>query len=115
MKREAIWLIAALATALGILLDMHRLQVNRVGNFGRRGWVLLGALIGPLATVPYLRARTVTRRTLIAAVWLVVGDETQPTETRRARLVALRDCRLIGKSVFRACLSTLEGPKAPTR
>ncbi|CAM2148268.1 Cardiolipin synthase N-terminal domain-containing protein [Pararobbsia alpina] len=115
MVKEKLWLIAALLTVLGILADMHELRVNRVSDFGRWAWVLSGVLLGPLALALYVPARRVTRRSLVASVWLAVGDASQPVEVRRARLLALKAQGLIGRAVFRACSRDLEQDAAASR
>jgi len=105
---QLIWLAGAAVTTLGIGLDMHRLRVNRVGLLSFAGWAVAGVCIGPIAGAVYVFRRRATRRTLIDAVWQLVGDTSQPVHVRRRRLVALQQSDLVSPVIFRACSSVLD-------
>lgn len=107
MVKEAIWLATASGVALGIALDMRRLRVNRVG-VRLTAWVVACACTGPAAGLAYLVLRPAVRRTLVDAVWQIVGDASTPPDIRRARLLELRRSGLVGEPVFRFCLHVLE-------
>ncbi|WP_174825297.1 hypothetical protein [Paraburkholderia madseniana] len=104
---QLVWLSGAVATALGIALDMHRLRANRV-CLRPAGWIIAAACIGPLAGVAYLIQRRAARDALIDAVWQLVGDSSHPANMRRERLIALERSGLLGAPIFRACLTTLD-------
>lgn len=103
---KVMWLLTAVGVALGIVCDMRRLKVNRVGT-SRLVWVIASACTGPFAGATYLVLRRAIWRTLIEAVWRAVGDASQPRHVRRVRLLELRRCGLVGEPVYRACLRTL--------
>ncbi|MEJ0003537.1 MAG: hypothetical protein WDN30_08205 [Pararobbsia sp.] len=104
---KVLWPIATAGIALGVVLDMRRLRINRAG-LSRTGWVLACACAGPLAGAAYCVIRKRTRRRLIDSVWQLVGDATQSTHVRRERLVALQRSGLVSDAVFKACLVTLD-------
>ncbi len=102
----SLWFAASAATALGIALDMERLRVNRIGT-SRTGWLLACACAGPFAAGVYMYRRRAAWRSLIAAVWQAVGDESHPMHERRQRLLALRHTGVISSRVFLACWERL--------
>lgn len=105
------WLSSAAVTALGIVLDMHRLRANRVG-LPTAGWVFASACVGPVAGAAYLLQRRAVRQALIDAAWELVGDANQPAHMRRERLIALERSGVLGKPIFRACLAVLDAEAA---
>jgi hypothetical protein len=102
-----IWLLAAAPAALGIALDMHWLQVNRVG-LSSRGWVAACVCGSAFTVVPYLILRRRVWRKLIEVAWRFVGDGSCALDVRRERLHALWRCGLIGEPAFRACVRMLD-------
>jgi hypothetical protein len=104
---KGVWSLMAAATAVGVVLDMNRLLVNRIG-LPRAGWVLASACAGPLAGTIYCVLRRRVKRSLVKAVWQLVGDVSQPRDVRRERLFALRRSGLVGTSIFRTCIETLD-------
>jgi hypothetical protein len=104
--REGVWLLMAAMTAVGVVVDMQWLMVNRIG-LPRAGWVVVSIFAGPLAGVIYCLLRRRAKRSLVNAVWQLVGDASQPLDIRRDRLLALRHSGLVGGPVFRTCLDTL--------
>ncbi|MFV8603315.1 hypothetical protein ACNRDG_03210 [Ralstonia pseudosolanacearum] len=104
---QLVWLSGVAATALGIVLDMRRLRVNRVG-LPASAWVFASACIGPVAGVAYLLQRQAARRALIGAAWELVGDANQSAHVRRERLITLERSGVLGAPIFRACLAVLD-------
>ena len=90
----------------GFVIDMQRLMANRIG-LPRAGWVLASLCAGPLAGIIYCVFRQRAKRSLVNAVWRLVGDASQPLDIRRNRLLALRHSGLVGVSVFKTCLTIL--------
>jgi hypothetical protein len=103
---KIVWLLGAAVVALGILLDLRRLIAGRI-RASWVAWVVVGAFSGPIACAIYLFIRRRVRRKLVHAVWQIVGDELHPTRVRRQRLITLRDCGLVGPTIFRVCLKAL--------
>ncbi|VVE48663.1 hypothetical protein PCO31111_04585 [Pandoraea communis] len=101
------WLVVAGLVAVAITLDMRRLRVNRAG-LSVAGWAMTCAAAGALAAVPYLIQRRRVRRQLLAATWVLIGDESQSAALRRERLDTLWRNGLLGESIFRACAERLE-------
>ncbi|MDM8359795.1 hypothetical protein P8H29_27055, partial [Pandoraea communis] len=66
-----------------------------------------------LAAVPYLIQRRRVRRQLLAATWVLIGDESQSAALRRERLDTLWRNGLLGESIFRACAERLESETCP--
>ncbi|WP_459204766.1 hypothetical protein ACQVRY_10145 [Ralstonia pseudosolanacearum] len=108
---QLVWLSCAAATALGIVLDMRRLRVNRVG-LPASAWVFASACIGPVAGAAYLLQRRAARQALIDAAWALVGDAHQPAHVRRERLFALERSGVLGAPIFQACLAVLDAEVA---
>lgn len=104
---QIVWISSAAVTALGIVLDMHRLRANRVG-LPTAAWVFVSACVGPVAGAAYLLQRRAARQALIDAAWELVGDTNQPAHMRRERLIALERSGVLGRPIFRACLAALE-------
>lgn len=109
-----VWLLAAAATAIGIAFDMRRLRVNYIW-LSLTGWAALCACAGAVTAVLYLIMRQSVRKQLIDAAWQLIGDETHAPELRRKRLLALRQNGLVGETVFRACLRSLDASGQPSR
>lgn len=108
IAKEVFWLLAASAVATGVVCDMRRLVVNRIGGIGPRGWAIASLCAGPIAGVIYLAQRRIARRQLVDFVWQAVGDTSHPAAVRRERLMALYRYGLVGEPVLRACLRVLE-------
>ncbi|WP_439590277.1 hypothetical protein [Hydrogenophaga sp.] len=101
-----LWSLAALLSALGIVIDMRRLGVSRDG-VSTRIWTGASIVFGPLAVGVYLFKRPAMRRQLIGAVWRLVGDASHPASVRLARLEALNRMGIVGPTIFRSCLREL--------
>ncbi|HTJ95421.1 MAG TPA: hypothetical protein VL424_20180 [Pararobbsia sp.] len=112
MANGAIWLLGSIGIATGIVRDMRRMGINRVG-FSRPAWFVASVCGGPLAAIVYLVLRRSARRRLVDSVWLMVGDSSHLREVRHARLLTLRAHDLIGEVVFKTCLRSIES--TPTR
>ncbi|WP_233829201.1 hypothetical protein [Paraburkholderia sp. ZP32-5] len=108
-----IWPLGAAVTALSIVFDMRRLMINRVG-LSSMGWVVACVCAGPLAGGAYLILRRGARRQLVEAVWRIAGDQFQPVDLRRARLIALLRSGLVGAPVFHACMKQLDAERPAT-
>lgn len=108
-----VWMLAAAVAALAVMVDMRRLVIRRLG-LTRTGWMLACALVGPLTVIVYLPLRHLAARKLVESVWAVIGDDSQPIEARRARLVALRQTGLIGAPIYRTCLRAVEEGQSAT-
>lgn len=105
--REGVWALMAAVTTVCVVLDMQRLKVNRI-VLPRAGWILASLCGGPLAGVIYCVLRRHAKRSLVRAVWQLVGDASQSLDVRREHLFALRRSGLVGMPVFRTCLETLD-------
>jgi hypothetical protein len=103
----AVWLLTSAVIAVAITLDMHRLQLNRVG-ISRTGWIIACICTSPAAGIAYLWRRHAARKALISAVWKTIGDATEPLSVRRQRLITLRSNGLIGIEIYLACWNELE-------
>lgn len=109
---KVLWLPISAGIALGVVLDMRRLRINRVG-LPPAGWFLACLCAGPLAGAIYLILRRSARRKLINAVWQIVGDGSHPAHVRRARLLALERTGLVGTAILRVCLKALDVADPP--
>ncbi|BCN13325.1 hypothetical protein RPSD_52100 (plasmid) [Ralstonia solanacearum] len=101
------WLSSAAAVALGIVLDMSRLRINRVG-LPAACWIVACVCVGPLAGAAYLLRRRVVRRELIEAASELIGDSSHSVQIRRERLIALERNGVLGAAICRAGLAALE-------
>ncbi|MBN9407515.1 MAG: hypothetical protein J0H69_00060 [Burkholderiales bacterium] len=101
-----LWLLCAVFSALAIAIDMRSLGATKVG-LSLPTWGLVCTLVGPLAWVPYLVLRPTARQQLIDAAWAFIGDGSHPLSTRHSRLKALRQVGLIGPSIYRICLRSM--------
>lgn len=108
IAKETCWLLTASGIALGAVLDMRRLRINRIGGIGPRGWAVACLCVGPLAGALYLTLRRLASRQLADFVWRAIGDASHPATARRARLAALHRHGLVGGPVFRACQRVLD-------
>lgn len=102
----AFWTIGAMLSAVGIVIDMHRLGVTRVG-VPAASWILTSAVIGPAALVFYFIKRSAVHRRLLDAVWILVGNESRPAAVRYARLQALRQLGLVSPAIYESCRRAL--------
>lgn len=100
------WSLSVVLSALVIVIDMRRLGASRVG-LEVNSWVATSLVLGPLAGLAYLFKRPAARRQLVAAVWRLIGDDSHPVSTRRARLDALRRSGIVGPAIYRTCLREL--------
>jgi hypothetical protein len=100
------WSLSSLLSALLIIIDMRRLGASRVG-LEVSSWIAAALVLGPLAGLAYLFKRPAARRQLVEAVWRLIGDDSHPVSTRRARLDALRRSGIVGPAIYRTCLLEL--------